>query len=589
MRGRIGASSAEGRSTAMRTTRIGAAALWALCLVFAVTASPASAVLAGHTFDFEFGGGTGTGVGQFETFESMGVGIDETNNDVYVVDANNSRIQKFDEHGNFILMWGYGVKDGKDEFQVCEAPGPCQEGRFGNAPGQMQHPSGIAVDNSSGPNHGDVYVTDATTQLYGGDDAGRNLILKYSSNGAYLGSIDGGASPSGVFGKLPWHRGVDVDEQGFVWVADEDQGFNGRILRFSNQAGNAYVGGSEWRDPSGIPMFSMAVAPDGSAVYIQDYEHLYRYVANGSASRVVTNIGDGLFGNEIAVDPATGHIFVDYGSEIQEWVDGANGGEKLYPVFGPGHVTSSNGMAVNGNNGEIYVADPNEKKVYVFKPRRVPETLTQPATEVVHTTGTMNAHVAPDTVAGGEVSQCYFEWGLTTTYEHKTACEQPTPIGAPAAVTVKLSGLLQEETYHYRIEAKNSIDVEYGKDETFTPHAVLATVNPRRGRPHRLDGDPDWKFRREQRRNRILLRMGQAESEPKPHHAPGQRRHTAGCDRRGAAPRRARRLHDYYYRLGATNSLGTSYGANSASGRRPPRADGCRHVPRMRSPKAAHV
>ena len=51
----------------------------------------------------------GSGAGQFNT--PNGVAVD-SKGDVYVVDSNNSRVQKFDPEGNFLRTWGGGVISG---------------------------------------------------------------------------------------------------------------------------------------------------------------------------------------------------------------------------------------------------------------------------------------------------------------------------------------------------------------------------------------------------------------------------------------------------------------------------------------------
>jgi tripartite motif-containing protein 71 len=76
-------------------------------------------------------GSQGTGDGQFN--QLAGVAIDSSNN-VYVADASNHRVQKFDSNGNFITKWG----------------------SLGTGDGQFNKPSGVAIDSSSNT----VYVPD---------------------------------------------------------------------------------------------------------------------------------------------------------------------------------------------------------------------------------------------------------------------------------------------------------------------------------------------------------------------------------------------------------------------------------------------
>ena len=63
------------------------------------------------------GGSYGTGDGQFDAL--AGVAIDSLGF-VYVVDAGNNRVQKFDSDGNFITKWGsHGTGPGEFENPVA--------------------------------------------------------------------------------------------------------------------------------------------------------------------------------------------------------------------------------------------------------------------------------------------------------------------------------------------------------------------------------------------------------------------------------------------------------------------------------------
>ncbi len=90
--------------------------------------------------------------------------------DVYVTDTANRRVEKFDSSGHFLLMFGKEVNQTAveagatraGEEDVCPAAGHpadiCQPGTAASTPGALESPSLIAVDNSSGPSQGDVYV-----------------------------------------------------------------------------------------------------------------------------------------------------------------------------------------------------------------------------------------------------------------------------------------------------------------------------------------------------------------------------------------------------------------------------------------------
>ncbi len=473
MRGRIGAPSEIGRRVGSRAALLGATLVCALGLALAANAPSASAVPNGHVFDYEFGG-EGTGAGQFNFIPCIGcvgIAVEHSTGNYYVTDGASSRVQKFDEDGNFLLMWGFGVATGANALETCSAPGPCQAGLYGSAPGQMQTPHSIAVDNSTGPNAGVVYVA----------DIGAQLVFKYSPTGTYLGKIDGTGSPDGVFQTLGQRRAVDVDGTGAVWVLEQHPTENNqsRIMRFSNQPSNTYVGGSQWtpefsesgQNAEPFAAHSEAVTADGGAVYLTEYCQVLKFTANGASFQTAGDPIGGRFcsghGSEIAVDFSNGHLLVFDEGEIQEYDEQFN---KVGPKF---HLGGSNAIAVDPGSGTVYVAESPMIKAY--KARRVPEAQTLPATNVLHTTATINAQTAPDPIEGGDVSECFFQYGFTTTYEYTAPCDQATPFSTTTQVKADLTGLLMDEMYHFRIAVKNSVDINYGPDKTFFPRAVLDT------------------------------------------------------------------------------------------------------------------
>ena len=104
----------------------------------------------------------------------------DSNDDLYVVDSRNDRIQMFTKQGKYLQGWG--------------SPG---EGS-----GRFNRPWGITVDRS-----GDVYVT----------DWGNNRVQKFTAEGRHLSSFEGTPDDGGDL----WHPSdVAVDSDGDVYVVD---------------------------------------------------------------------------------------------------------------------------------------------------------------------------------------------------------------------------------------------------------------------------------------------------------------------------------------------------------------------------------
>ena len=105
-------------------------------------------------------GSYGTNNGQFLSPE--GIAVDRSN-DVYVVDASNQRVEKFDSSGNYLTQWGsYGSGNGQFSY----------------------YPSGVAVDGGN-----NVYVADEY----------HDRIEKFTSSGSYLTQWGGYGSGNGQF------------------------------------------------------------------------------------------------------------------------------------------------------------------------------------------------------------------------------------------------------------------------------------------------------------------------------------------------------------------------------------------------------
>lgn len=104
----------------------------------------------------------------------------DSNDNLYVVDSRNDRVQLFSKDGQFLDGWG----------------------RSGSGEGELSRPWGITVDA-----HGDVYVA----------DWGNSRIQKFSAEGRYLMSFGGADSGAA---SLDHPAGVAVDSDGDVYVTD---------------------------------------------------------------------------------------------------------------------------------------------------------------------------------------------------------------------------------------------------------------------------------------------------------------------------------------------------------------------------------
>jgi DNA-binding beta-propeller fold protein YncE len=115
----------------------------------------------------------------------------DSQDDVYVVNPSQFRIEKYDSNGNLLTMWGsQGISDG----------------RFGE-------PEGIAVDAQ-----GNIYVT---------DNRDNYRVEKFDSDGKFLGKWGNWGSDDGQF---EYVFRIAIDSQGNIYVTDD--GDNDSIQKF---------------------------------------------------------------------------------------------------------------------------------------------------------------------------------------------------------------------------------------------------------------------------------------------------------------------------------------------------------------------
>ena len=77
---------------------------------------------------------------------------------------------------------------------------------------------------------------------------------------------------------------------------------------------------------------------------------------------------------------------------------------------------------------------------------------------------------------GLKVTNCHFEYGLTTAYGTNAACAK-IPFGTGAiAVSQSIAGLKPATTYHYRLVATNSSGTGYGDDVAFTTKGQVTDI-----------------------------------------------------------------------------------------------------------------
>jgi RHS repeat-associated protein len=166
----------------------------------------------------------GTGAGQFAN--AKGIAVDSHNN-VWVSDTGNHRIEEFNEKGEFVKTFGFGVNSaGTETFEICTSN--CKAGKPGSGNGQFKEPRGLSI----APN-GAVWVTDMLN----------NRVQVFKESGGWERIVGKGGTGPGEF-KEP--KGIFVDTHGKVWVSDSE---NNRVEQFSEAGKYEFQFGTPGAEP----------------------------------------------------------------------------------------------------------------------------------------------------------------------------------------------------------------------------------------------------------------------------------------------------------------------------------------------------
>ncbi len=108
---------------------------------------------------------------------------------------------------------------------------------------------------------------------------------------------------------------------------------------------------------------------------------------------------------------------------------------------------------------------------YTYTVLVAPTVTTDPATSVAANSAILNGTLDGD---GGEACDCGFEWGETLAYGNTTPTQSKE---TGESFSQAISGLDPKKTYHFRAFATNSEGTGYGANRTFTTLATAPTVD----------------------------------------------------------------------------------------------------------------
>lgn len=283
----------------------------------------------------------------------QGIAINQTTGDLYVADYANQRVVRLDENGEFERAWGWDVDadDPGTGFEICVAPANCKNGVGGDGTGQLDIPTGIAVDQSTG----DVYVLgrgmdekfDLDGNLIRSFELGElsPLVVKPVSNSLLVGggSIswrDSSGNPLATFGFGMPYAGADflgVDSTGAIYVGPT-QNYQGEYTVLKLTAGGVSLGafGGEELEPG-------YKAPSGPEVLPGHFPTAVG-VDSVNDSVYVARFARPVFNSTLGMLAGVPHQLAEFDTSGQ-----------LIDVHATGMPYRVNGLAVNSSTGRIYM------------------------------------------------------------------------------------------------------------------------------------------------------------------------------------------------------------------------------------------
>jgi hypothetical protein len=320
-----------------------------------------------------------------------GIAVDQSSHAIYTIDSAENVIDRYTRTSTAPLTYALD----KTYVSPAQGSGVAQIGSFASA---------IAVD----PSSGDLLVADSANKR----------VSRFAANGKFISSFDGADSNGGAFTNP---QGLTVGPSGSIYVLD----FDGEIRFDEAMLGTSRV---ERFNAAGVAQEEIGVPgefPEGR-----------RLAFDGNRNDLVVLAGGG-------EEPAGLIVYVVHEGALLSKFSGAHSDS-----YGTTFI-HQNGVAVDGGaTGRLYIATTMDSiyglnAVSVFDPVEFP-TLAAPTAITVH-----GVHLSGEVFPGSEAITPHFE--LSTDDVNWSARPELPALSAPGLLSEDVTGLLANQTYYVRL------------------------------------------------------------------------------------------------------------------------------------------
>jgi len=268
--------------------------------------------------------------------EPVGITVDQDGN-VYVMDTQNGRVQKFDSSGNFISMWG-SRGEGEGQFQNSS---------------RLRWLGHMAVDTQ-----GNLYVIDVYNFR----------IQKFDGSGNYQSQWGANGTGNGEFSLFPFDIAVDAQDNFYVC----ESGAAHRVQKFDASGKFLLAWGQlGYKDAefSQGDTCTLAIDPTGNVLVADNSGRIQKFDANGQfVSKIimppVNNVSVSIY--NLAVDKQ-GNIYVlDTNHALIIKLDSEGQVLASWNILGEDTSTDFQDMTVD-SEGNIYISDSLNNVVKKFR------------------------------------------------------------------------------------------------------------------------------------------------------------------------------------------------------------------------------